>query len=132
DEVRGKSEEDERIALDPESRLEMMEVIDQESDRLNRFVGGLIELARIEAGELRLRRRWGTVDDIISEALTRAESFTRKHNVQVAIEPELPVIRVDEGAVSEVVYTLIDNAAKYSPNGTDIRITAGRGEEGLV
>ena len=47
----------------------MMEVIDEESDRLNRFINGLIELARIEAGELQLRRRWGAVDEIISTAL---------------------------------------------------------------
>ena len=130
DEVRGKSEE--RIDLDAESRLEMMEVIDQESDRLNRFVGGLIELARIEAGELRLRRRWGAVDDIIAEALNRAESITRKHHVQLRIEPELPVVRVDEGAVSEVVYTLIDNAAKYSPPGTLIRIKADRAADDFI
>src|SRR5262245_50164543 len=47
------------VKLDAESRVEMMEVIDEESDRLSRFISGLIELARIEAGELQLRRRWG-------------------------------------------------------------------------
>ena len=50
----------------------MMEVIDEESDRLSRFINGLIELARIEAGELHLRRRWGAVDEIISTALPNA------------------------------------------------------------
>ena len=120
DEVRGRSQEDQVVALDSESRLEMMEVIDEESDRLNRFIGGLIELARIEAGELRLRRRWGMVDEIISAALQRAESLTNGRPVEVNIEPELPAVRVDERAVSEVVYTLVDNAAKYSPAGAAI------------
>ena len=101
-----------------------MEVIDEESDRLNRFIGGLIELARIEAGEMHLRRRWGAVDEITSAALQRAEPMTRGHDVEVSIEADLPVVRVDERAVSEVVYTLVDNAAKYSPKGTSIRITA--------
>jgi K+-sensing histidine kinase KdpD len=55
----------------------MMEVIDEESDRLSRFINGLIELARIEAGELQLRRRWGAVDEIISAHLSRAEPITR-------------------------------------------------------
>jgi two-component system sensor histidine kinase KdpD len=110
----------------------MMEVIDQESDRLNRFIGGLIDLARIEAGELQLRRCWGAVDDIISTALCRAEAVTRGHKIEVQIEKELPVVRVDERAVSEVVYTLIDNAAKYSPKGTKIRIVAERAGEGLI
>lgn len=132
DEVRGRSPEDQIVALDAESRMEMMEVIDEESDRLNRFISGLIELARIEAGELHLRRRWGTVDEIIATALTRAESLTKGHKVTVNVESELPVVRVDERAVSEVVYTLVDNAAKYSPKGTTINISARRSAEGMV
>ena len=111
--------------LDQEARGEMLQVIDEESDRLNRFITGLIELARIDAGELQLRRQWGAIDEIISTALTRAQPLTQGREVEVEIEPELPVVRVDERAVSEVVYTLVDNAAKYSPRGTKIRITAG-------
>jgi len=132
DEVRSRSREEQFVTLDSESRLEMMEVIDEESDRLNRFIGGLIDLARIEAGELRLRRRWGTVDEIISTALARAEPLTRGREVEVDIETELPVVSVDERAVSEVVYTLVDNAAKYSPVGTSIRISAKRSDERMI
>lgn len=113
------------FALDKESRLEMLEVIDEESDRLNRFISGLIDLARIDAGELQLRRQWGVIDEIVSTALARAQPLTQGHQVEVKIEKELPAVRVDERAVSEVVYTLIDNAAKYSPRGTKIKITAG-------
>jgi two-component system sensor histidine kinase KdpD len=125
DEVRGRVN-GEPIALDAESKMEMMEVIDEETDRLNRFISGLIELARIEAGELQLRRRWGAIDEIISAALARAEPITRQHRIELDIERELPGVRVDERAVSEVVYTLIDNAAKYSPKGSTIRLTAQR------
>ena len=132
DEVRDRSHEEQFVALDSESRLEMMEVIDEESDRLNRFIGGLIDLARIEAGELHLRRRWGSVDEIISTALARAEPFTKGREVELNIEPELPVVSVDERAVSEVVYTLVDNAAKYSPSGTIIRISAERSGDGMI
>ena len=128
DEVRGEPP----LALDQESRIEMMEVIDEESDRLNRFINGLIELARIEAGELQLRRRWGVVDEIISAALTRAEPITRQHRIEVEVEKELPGVRVDERAVSEVVYTLIDNAVKYSAPGSRIRILAQRAGDDLV
>jgi K+-sensing histidine kinase KdpD len=132
DEARGRTEDDQPVALDAESRLEMLEVIDEESDRLNRFIGGLIDLARIEAGELHLRRRWGAVDEIISTALSRAEPFTQGHKVEIEIEAELPVVRVDERAVSEVVYTLIDNAAKYSPGRTIINISAQRSGDGMI
>lgn len=132
DEAKQRVDGDEPVTLDRESRIEMMEVIDQESDRLNRFIGGLIELARIEAGELQLRRHWGAVDDIIATALARAENTTKAHQIELEIERELPVVRVDERAVSEVMYTLIENAAKYSPSGTTIRINAARAAEGMI
>ena len=132
DEVRGRTNGNQLVALDYESKIEMMEVIDEESDRLNRFIGGLIELARIEAGEMHLRRRWGAVDEITSAALQRAEPITRGHHIELSIETDLPVVRVDERAVSEVVYTLVDNAAKYSPKGTSIRITAQRYDDGMI
>jgi K+-sensing histidine kinase KdpD len=132
DEVRGRINGEPPVALDAESRVEMMEVIDEESDRLSRFINGLIELARIEAGELQLRRRWGAVDEIISAALLRAEPITRQHRVELDVEKELPGVRVDERAVSEVVYTLIDNAAKYSGKGSVIRISARRAGEELI
>lgn len=132
DEVRGRINGELPVALDAESRVEMMEVIDEESDRLSRFINGLIELARIEAGELQLRRRWGAVDEIISAALSRAEPITRSHRVELQVEKELPGVRVDERAVSEVVYTLIDNAAKYSPKGSTIRLIARRVGDELI
>jgi two-component system sensor histidine kinase KdpD len=126
DEIKARGAE--RPTLDAESRVEMMEVIDEETDRLNRFIDGLIELARIEAGDLQLRRSWGAVDEIISNALTRALPLTKDRKVEVEIEPELPVARVDERAVSEVIYTLIENASKYSPPGSPIHITANRAD----
>lgn len=132
DEARGKMAGNQLIKLNDESRLDMLEVIDEESDRLTRFVEGLIELARIEAGEMHLRRRWGAVDEIIAMALARAASLTSKHKVSTEIENDLPVVRVDSRAVGEVVYTLVDNAAKYSPAGTTIHITAHRRDEEMV
>ena len=119
------------FALDQESRLEMLQVINEESDRLNRFISGPIELARIDAGELQLRRQWGAIDEIVSTALARAQPLTQGHEVEVKVDEELPAVSVDERAVSEVVYTLVDNAAKYSPRGSKIVIIAGMGE-GMV
>lgn len=126
EELRAKTFDGRPVALDAEARQDMLEVIDEECDRLNRFVEGLIELARIEAGEMHLRRRWGAVGEIVSAALARAASLTRRHEVRVDVEDEIPVVQVDPRAVAEVVYTLVDNAAKYSPAGTIIRVTAER------
>ncbi|MEP7273092.1 MAG: DUF4118 domain-containing protein [Acidobacteriota bacterium] len=118
--------------LDPEVLREMLEVIDEESDRLTRLIESLVELARIEAGELQLRRRWGVVDDIIGAALKRAEPQSRKHQIEVEIERELPAVEVDARAVSEVIFTLIDNALKYSPAGSTVRVMARRENEEML
>src|SRR5712692_1657520 len=93
------AQRNEEAMLDAEGRREMLEVIDEEADRLNRFVESLVELARIEAGQLELRRRWGTIDEIVTAALERAEPLTRRHKVEVLIERDLPVVRVDAKAV---------------------------------
>ena len=124
DDPRSRTEDEEVGALDAEGQREMLEVIDEETDRLNRFIEGLVELARIEAGEMHLRRRWGSVEEIVAAALERAAPLTREHKIRVRLDDGLPTVRVDDRAVAEVVYTLVDNAAKYSPAGTTINVEA--------
>lgn len=121
-----------RVALGAEGQRELLEVIDEEADRLNHFVEGLVELARIEAGELSLRRRWGVVDEIVTAALQRAAPRLKGHRVEVELERELPSVRVDERALAEVVYTLADNAAKYSPPGARVHVRARRAPDEMV
>lgn len=118
--------------LGQEGRQEMLEVIDEEADRLDHFIEGLMELARIEAGDIQLRRQWGSVEEIITAALNRAAPLTRNHRVQIRLDDELPTVRVDERAVAEVIYNLVGNAAKYSPAGTSIRVEAKADNEAMV
>jgi K+-sensing histidine kinase KdpD len=105
-------------------RQEMLEVIDEEADRLDRFIGELMQLARIEAGDMQLRRQWSSLSEIIMAAMKRAAPRTRGHRIELWLDDELPAVRVDERAVGEVIYTLMDNAAKYSPPETRIRVSA--------
>lgn len=118
--------------LAPGEQQVLLKVITQEADKLDRFVEGIVDLARIEAGDLKLFRNWGAVDEIIEAALTRAESLTGKHRLIIRLEDELPAVRVDARAVAEVVYTLIENATKYSPAGTRIRVEATRSSDETV
>jgi len=124
---RGGSSDEDALALDNEGRVEFLEIIDEETDRLNKFVGEMVELARIEAGKLDLRKIWTEVPEVISNALERAESRLSGHKVTREIESELPAVRVDASSIAEVVYVLLDNAAKYSPVGSALRVSAGRG-----
>src|SRR6267142_4754560 len=110
--------------LGNEGRKELLQIIDEEADRLDRFIEGLTKLARIDAGEMYLQRRLCSIDEIITIALKRAEPRLRGRQLEVWIEDELPSIKVDEPAIAEVIYTLVDNAAKYSPPGSTIRVSA--------
>jgi two-component system sensor histidine kinase KdpD len=121
-----------QVTLDDEARRELFEVINEEADRLNHFVKNLVELARIEAGAVRLRRRWSSVEEIVAMARVRAEVLTRGHRLEVEIESELPVVRVDPSLIAEVLYSLIDNAAKYSPAGSRIKISARRADNEMI
>jgi len=118
--------------FDNEGRKEMLQVIDEEADRLDRFVDGLTKLARIQSGEMNLHLQWSSVDEIVTAALKRVEPRTRTHQLEVWIETELPSIRVDDHAISEVIYTLVDNAAKYSPPNSTIRIKAAPADDDTV
>ena len=124
--------DDQRLGNDGENearlgeagRQEMLEVIDEESDRLDRFIEDLMVLARIEAGEMQLRREWGSLEEIIAAAMKRASALTRNHHIELRLHDELPSVRVDERAMAEVIYVLLENAAKYSPSGGVIRLAA--------
>ena len=118
--------------LSAEEQHAMLKVISEESERLNHFVESIVDLARIEAGDIRLRRNWGPIEEIIDAAVARAESLLRQHQLRVIIEKELPVIRVDARGVAEVIYTLLDNASKYAQPNTLVTIQAERAGGDLV
>ena len=117
--------------LGSEDRKEMLQVIDEETDRLDRFIEGLTKLARIDAGDMHLHLQPAPVEELIANALKRAEPRTRTHRMEVWIE-DVPLITVDDQALSEAIYTLIDNAAKYSPPESPITVRAKQADETSV
>ncbi len=119
-------------SLSPDVRRELLTVIDEESDRLNRFVEEMMELAQIEGGHLKLRRSPTSVGEIISTALDRAATLLDGRQVDVRIAEELPLLEVDAGTISGVVYELLENAARYSPRGTPIVVRAAQAEPAWV
>src|SRR5436190_8036380 len=108
-----------------EGRRDLLTVIDEESDRLNRFIEGLSVADRPDPSQQSTLPR-AELDPIVREALTRAGTVMRRHRAQVSLEKGLPALAVDPAAVAEVLYILLDNASKYSPAGTTIRIAASR------
>jgi two-component system sensor histidine kinase KdpD len=112
------------VTLEDEARREFLELINEEADRLNHFVENMVELARIEAGAFNLRCRWSSVEEIVA--------MTRGHRLEVEIKSELLVDRGDASLIAEVLYSLIDIAAKYFPAGSRIKISARHAENEMI
>lgn len=118
--------------LDGEARSEILEIIDEETDRLNNFIENMVGIARIEADALRVRKKISSAEEIIDNALERSKKRLEHHFAEKEIERDLPNINADAESISEVVYTLIDNAVKYSSAGSAIKISAKKaGQEKL-
>ncbi len=125
--------EQEKFNLDAESRGEFLSVINEETDRLNDFIGDMVELARVEAGALNLRNEWSAVPEIIQAALCRAEPLLADFNIKILLEENLPLIRADSKALAQVLYNLLENAAKYSSEKPNVEISVKRDDgENLV
>ncbi|HEU4415106.1 MAG TPA: ATP-binding protein [Candidatus Angelobacter sp.] len=113
-------------AVTQDVQRELFEVIEEESDRLNHFIQGMVDLARLEAGEITLASKNVSADEIVEDALLRAESVLAGHSVDVAIAPSLPTLRVDPRLISQVIFSLVENAAKYSGPGSRISVAVGQ------
>jgi K+-sensing histidine kinase KdpD len=115
----------------PEVQRELFEVIEQECDRLNHFIQGMMDLAKLEAGEVTLSSKDVSAEEVVEDALLRAEPLLAGRRIEVAIQPDLPALRVDPRLISQVIFTLVENAAKYAGSNTKIDIAVERNADGI-
>jgi len=109
--------------LSADDRRELMTVINEESDRLNRLVGEAAEVAQLESHEFQLDLQTCRVIDLVEAAVEGVKQVVGKHPIEVRV-PEDISARLDAERVKEVLVQLLENAAKYSPAESPIRITA--------
>jgi two-component system sensor histidine kinase KdpD len=119
-------------SLDEKQRHELLTVIQEEAERLNRLVGEAAEVAQLDAGKFTLEIRPNSISEVIKEALAGAGNSLREHTVEVAVAPGIPEVPFDFERVREVIIHLLENAGKYSPAGTPIRIGAAVDKGKLV
>ena len=112
-------------------RADLLLTIEEEASRLSRFVSNLLDMTKLEAGALDIRRDWVAVADTVRRAVTRANKTFPKRKTELAVSPNLPAIRGDTALLEQVVFNLLDNANKYSGPGTATRV-AVKGEAGGV
>jgi two-component system, OmpR family, sensor histidine kinase KdpD len=112
------------IRLDKPQREDLLQVINEESDRLNRLVGEAAEVAQLDAHELQFQFEARPIRDAVDNAIKQSEHGLQRHPVEVDIPANLPPVRMDLERITEVIAHLLDNAAKYSPPETPIHISA--------
>ena len=108
----------------PEEQHEFLTIINEESDRLNRLIGEAAEMAQLDANKVEFHFESAPVRATVDEALDELKQLLAQHPVDVRIPPDLPPARMDSARIKEVLVHLLENAAKYSPAGAPIRITA--------
>jgi two-component system sensor histidine kinase KdpD len=111
-------------SLAPPERRELLTVIDEESDRLNRLIGEAAEMSQLDAGKVELHLQPGSIRNVAEAAVDDLKQLLTTHPVEFRIPDGLPSTRMDSSRIQEVLVHLLENAAKYSPSGTPIRITA--------
>ena len=118
--------EQENQQLDRSAERSLIRTAREEADRLNRLVGNLLEMTRLEAGALKVKRDACDVEDLIGTAIGQTEDRLAGRNVQVDVPAGIPMISADFVLIVHVLNNLLDNAIKYSPPGSPLDVRARR------
>jgi two-component system sensor histidine kinase KdpD len=110
----------EDVAWTEEERQGFAQAIEEEAEHLNRLVGNLLDLSRIQGGSLRPDKSWHDVKVVIDDVVDRLQPVTARHDLRVHVPEDLPPVWMDAVEIGEALYNLMENAAKYSAPGTQI------------
>lgn len=110
--------------LDPAQRQELLTVINEESDRLNRLVGEAAEMAQLDANQVELHLEQHQLREVVDQVVQESKQTLAQHPVEVRLPADLPPVSMDLDRIKEVLMHLLENAAKYSPAESPIYITA--------
>ncbi len=111
-------------AYDDETKTELLETVCDEADRLDRIVANLLSLSRIEAGAMKPDRQAVAVDELVADRVRRLGGLFRQTRIQVEIPPDLPLVDGDYTQLDQVLTNLLENAARYAPPASLVRVTA--------
>ena len=107
-------------------KAELLGTIIDESERLNRFIANLLDMTKLESGAIAPNVALHDLGEIVGSALRRASRILARHEVELDLAPDLPMLELDAVLFEQVLFNILDNAAKYAPAKTTIRIQAWR------
>jgi two-component system sensor histidine kinase KdpD len=112
--------------LNDDGKIELISTIVEESERLNRFIANLLDMTKLESGSIRPKIARHDIGEIVSTALDRAGKILADHNLELDIEADVPMLELDPVLLEQALFNLLDNAGKYSPPQTTVRIQSWR------
>jgi two-component system sensor histidine kinase KdpD len=118
--------------LDQQAKTELTTTIIDEAERLNRFIANLLDMTRLESGAIVPNAALHDLGEIVGSALERARKMLMRHRVEVDLAKDLPMVEIDPVLFEQVLFNLLDNAAKYAPAGTTVRIQSWRDGESVI
>jgi two-component system sensor histidine kinase KdpD len=118
--------------LDEAARRELCDTVCQEADRLERLVVNLLDMTRLSAGALPLRREWVPIDEVVGSAVGRVEGRLGARPLRVEVPGELPLVSLDPVLVEHALVNLLENALRHTPPGTEVALTASAAEGGVA
>jgi two-component system sensor histidine kinase KdpD len=105
-------------------QLETAQAIQDEARRMSTMVSNLLDMARIESGEVKLNLQWQPLEDVVGAALDAARAMLQKHTVVVQLPRDLPLVKFDAVAIERVLVNLLENVSKYTPPGSTVTLSA--------
>lgn len=119
-------------SMPEEDRADLLSTVVDESERLNRFIANLLDMTKIESGATEPNASYNFVGDIVGTALRRAQKILTRHRAVVDIPADLPMLKLDPVLFEQVLFNLLDNAAKYAPANSTILIRARANGRGVL
>jgi two-component system sensor histidine kinase KdpD len=119
-------------SMSADDRTDLLSTVVDESERLNRFIANLLDMTKIESGAMEPNYALHYAGDIAGTALRRAAKILDHHRTEMTIPADLPMVRVDPVLFEQVLFNLLDNAAKYAPEGSVIRIEGWADADNVV
>jgi two-component system sensor histidine kinase KdpD len=113
-----------RTTLDAATRDDLTRTAYEEAERLNRLVGNLLDMTRLEAGAVQVRKEWQPLEEVVGAALTRLDTPLQGRQVTTRLPPDLPLVPLDSVLIEQVLINVLENALKYTPAGSPINIAA--------